>query len=260
MNGRHYRLVIAAACLLPSVLSPAVAQQRLDSLSIVLGDGQNATLLDGVAKFQPIVVQLLDPSGNPLAGQAVDFNCVYGGYSCQFSTRVDGGYATVVTDQSGRASVPVYGQIVGPLGVQVATSNAIGVTFNLSVIAPSVVSIVSGNNQSINAKALFPPGVSLPTSGFPNWSGTFQPLTVAVAPAKAGSAVTWICSAPTTIFCPGGIKQTTTDGTGKSTLSSMLVMGRAGAPIPTTVTITARSGEGSAAFTLKLLKVVPYSR
>ena len=107
------------------------------SLGVVSGNNQSAPVNTALA--QPLVVQVNDQGGNPVAGVTVTFAAPSGTLSS----------ASVITNASGQASVNyTTGTAVGAVNVTAAV-NALNTQFTVNVTAgaPATVTISGGNNQ-----------------------------------------------------------------------------------------------------------------
>jgi adhesin/invasin len=193
-----------------------------NGLAAVSGDGQTGTA--GTALPEPLVVQVTDAFGNPIAGVPITWAPGGGGSVSATSTTTDGGGLTSVTRTLGPAA-----------GAQTTLASSAGlagspVTFTHTVTAGSAsgVLIVSGNNQSAA------PGTTLPES-----------LVVAVVDADSNpvvaAAVTWVVTAGGgTLAPPTG----TTDANGRAATQWTL-----GASVGTNTAQAIVSGVGQAEFT-----------
>ena len=193
-----------------------------NGLAMVSGDGQQGAA--GTTLGAPLVVEVTDQFGNPIAGKRINWTVEGGGSVNDGST---------LTDAAGRTSVL---RTLGPAsGTQTTTASSEGlagspVIFTHTVTAgnPSNVRIVSGNEQ-----------VALPGTTLP------QPLVVEVVDgggnAVVGAAVTWVVTAGGgSVAPPTG----TTDENGRASTSWTL-----GASTATNLVQAVVSGVGEATFT-----------
>jgi hypothetical protein len=147
-----------------------------NGLAMVSGDGQRAAA--GTALPDPLVVEVTDAFGNPIANQTISWTVEGGGSVSETST---------TTDAEGRSSVVrTLGPAAGPQTTLAASTGLAGspVVFNHTATAgsPSGVQIVSGNEQTGS------PGAVLPL-----------PLVVEVVDGSGNkvvdAAVTWVVTA-----------------------------------------------------------------
>lgn len=113
------RIVLLAMALAAAALaSPAFAQDGRNVLKIVYGDDQalprdQEGLVEGEAVFEPLIVELTDASGAPLAGRAIVFTCqpVPAEMACSIVAN-KGDTETRLTGGDGRAMLESYGKSV----------------------------------------------------------------------------------------------------------------------------------------------------
>ena len=147
--------------------------ENANGISALSGDDQTAPA--GTALSQPLVVQVSDAFGNPIAGVTISWAAEGGGSVSEGSNQ---------TDADGRASVQ---RTLGPTaGIQTTTATSEGlagspVTFTHTATAGSAagLSIVSGNEQTAQA------GTELP-------GDLVVRLVDAAGNGVPGAAVTWV--------------------------------------------------------------------
>jgi hypothetical protein len=156
-EGAGSAQVTAAAGSATAVADVTVVQTPTQ-LNKISGDGQTATA--GEALDSPLVVEVNDALGNPVAGAAVTFAITQGGGSLA--------PANATTSTDGRASTTVTAGTVAGSPQQVSASIAattISVSFNATATAgpPATISIAAGNNQQALPGDLVPvrPAVSV---------------------------------------------------------------------------------------------------
>ena len=164
-----------------------------NAISLVSGNGQTG-VVDGVGAL-PLVVEVRDASGNPVAGRTITWTNV-AGLTSALST-------SSVTDAGGRASMNfIYGPNPAAATI-VATDSATGqqVRFTLTSTRPAGSgTIVSGNGQS----------------GLPGTAGA-QPIVIELRDAGGtpipGATVVWsVVSGPATL----GVVNNATDASGRA--------------------------------------------
>lgn len=154
----------------------ATAAEASATLSIISGNGQQGpvqTLADA-----PLVVELLDGKGSPLAGQPVQWTLLAGDAVLDGQSG-PGVPVETLTDGSGRASLQFrYGNTPGAISIQAGTPDSLTpLVFVASALMPGL-SVAQGDNQSGEV------GTTLP-----------QDLVVSIAPgltkALGGVSVAW---------------------------------------------------------------------
>ena len=172
----------------------STAPKTAASLQVSGGDKQTGIV--GQPLQSPIIVQVNDAGGNPLAGVTVNFAVTAGGGSLSS--------ASAMTDGGGHAEVLwILGTLTGNGTVTATANTSLTTTFSSVASAGSVVSLVkiSGDGQSVAAGA------------------TTAPFTVRAVDlygnAVAGVAVSWIdanggvLSADATLTDANGLAQIT---------------------------------------------------
>ena len=114
--------------------------------SLTLVSGNNQTANENAAFQNPLVVQVNDTNGNPVAGQAVTFVLTSG--TATIAT------PTATTGANGQATTTVTAGATPGTVVITASSNGFNATFNLTIIAPGPSNVVFLNGAS------FQPGAS----------------------------------------------------------------------------------------------------
>jgi len=216
------RVIEPESNLTPAGFSFVAFAASANGLAMVSGDGQQGTA--GTTLGAPLVVEVTDEFGNPIAGKRITW-AVEGGGSVNDPSSL--------TDADGRSSVL---RTLGPAsGSQTTTASSEGlagspVIFTHTVTAgnASNVRIVSGNEQ-----------VALPGTTLP------QPLVVEVVDgggnAVIGAAVTWVVTAGAGSLAP---PTGTTDENGRASTSWTLGSGTGANAAQAVV-----SGVGEATFT-----------
>jgi len=146
-------------------LQDAVGQQVIN---IISGDGQTAPILTKLE--QPLTVQLVDATGNPVPSRAVTFK-VEKGDGVVSSLTASGGSVTTLTDDKGRAGVDfTLGSRVGAGINQVSANSAgfIGQTFGATstVGAPTQITgagVMGENLEGIAGRTLGMPFIVIVT-------------------------------------------------------------------------------------------------
>jgi adhesin/invasin len=216
------RVIQPESNLAPAGFTLVAVAASASGLAMVSGDGQQGTA--GTTLGAPLVVEVTDAFGNPIAGKRITWT-VEGGGSVNDPS--------MLTDADGRSSVL---RTLGPAsGAQTTTASSEGlagspVIFTHTATAgnPSNVRIVSGNEQ-----------VALPGTTLP------EPLVVEVVDgggnAVVGAAVTWVVTAGGGSLAP---PTGTTDENGRASTSWTLGPGPGANAAQAVV-----SGVGEATFT-----------
>ncbi len=220
---RVWKALALATMLAACSSSGSTGPQVATSLRKVSGDLQMGAA--GIDLTNPLVVQVKDQSGQPMAGVTVTWAVTAGGGSVSRSS--------TVTDATGVAQVTwTLGSSIGSGAVTAIAAGLPPVTFTATQTAGgiAVVAVVSGDNQSaVAGTALAAPLVAKVTDGGGN---PVSGVTVTFASSNGGS----FGSATTTTNAAGQAQTTFTAGTGAGT---------------TLVTATAASGP-SAIFTVNV--------
>ncbi len=233
------RLLVLVAVVATTTANPGTAQ----TMTRISGDNQQVAragyeIPGGRARFEPLVVQVVDDSGKPIARAPVTWVAqAPRGMACQLDP-AGHGLARTVTDADGKAtlnqmsgkSVYVY-YASGKFRVTALHGDA-SVTFHLTALdmAPppppvpgAVMTLVSGDKQRVAR-------VARVANRIPGGTARFQPLVVRLTDASGkpipGARVTWVATCPQGTVCqsePSGASPTTTptDVDGKSTLNKM---------------------------------------
>jgi uncharacterized protein YhjY with autotransporter beta-barrel domain/5-hydroxyisourate hydrolase-like protein (transthyretin family) len=166
----------------------------LETLTLVSGNGQSGTL--NTAGAAPLVVELLDASGNPIAGRSISWT----GQGAGFATPVG---ASSLTDASGHASMAFnYGNLViASVITAMDTITGKSVNFDVTASGSETLTLVSGNGQS----------------GDTGTAGA-APIVVEALDAAGnpivGRTINWIGALPAVVAAPS----TVTDATGRASV------------------------------------------
>lgn len=222
-----------------------------NSMVMVSGNGQSAQ--SGTVGAQPLVVEVRNTSGQPVAGRSITWSTLSGG-----ATPAAG---SSLTDASGRASM-TFTQGAGA-STLTATDSVNGQQIRFSVIGTSTAGssqIVSGDGQSgnIGTAGVQPIVIELRDGSNAPWAGR------SIAWSVVSGAATLVTSGNTTNasgqasatfnFGPSAgtsVIQATDSASGMILQATVITLAAAGAPRPDTMTVVSGAGQsglgGSAA-------------
>ncbi len=198
------------------------------SISIVSGNNQSAN--PGAALTIPLVAQINDPNGNPLAGQGVTWTVSPAGAATLSSTSSS-------SNSSGQAqtNVTLASTAAGQVTVKVALSSnpAVSATFNVSAnVQVTGLSFISTNSSTLLVNSSTPITVQ---------------LTAGNGQSSSGIPVNFTLSGPATLSTTSAV----TNSSGQATVA--VISGAATGA----VTVTATSGSQSATYVLTVIPTGP---
>jgi sugar lactone lactonase YvrE len=188
-NGLYLYLA-SSGTLTDAQVNETVSQAAADTITILSGSGQSATI--GSAFTQALTVKVLDASNNPVSGATVSFAAPASGASASLSaltaTTASNGTASVMATANGTASVNPYSVVATVTGNAASFSLTNTQAASSLTVTPSATGLVYG--QPVTIKATISPAAVLtvaPTGSITFYDGTTALIPVVTVTAASGS-------------------------------------------------------------------------